>query len=89
MWQQEICYEKNKYFFLFFEIKIILDNIYRGPWLPTASAVAKIPKTRNGWALAWYFTSFATGSGKKNLNWKKTCGAINPNKTSAYVVSPM
>ena len=67
----------------------IYSFIYSGPWCPTAKAVANIPNTKNGCALAWYLTSFATGSGKKNLNWKNTCGAIRPKRTSAYVVSPM
>jgi hypothetical protein len=38
--------------------------------LPIASAVVKRPNTRKGCAEAWYLTSFATGSGKKNLSWK-------------------
>ena len=33
------------------------------------------PKTRNGCADAWYFTSFLIGSGKKYLAWKKICTA--------------
>ena len=43
--------------------------------LPMASAVVSRPNTRNGCAAAWYFTSFATGSGRKNLNWKKICSS--------------
>ena len=32
---------------------------------PTASAVVRMPKTRNGCAPPWYLTSFAIGSGMK------------------------
>ena len=34
-------------------------------WCPMPTPVARIPRTRKGWALAWYLTSFLTGSGMK------------------------
>jgi len=39
-------------------------------WWPKHKAVAKIPNTKNGWAEAWYFTSFSIGSGSKRVAWK-------------------
>ena len=50
-------------------------------WCPHAKPVANRPNTRNGCAAAWYFTSFLIGSGKKNLNCAKICGAIKQNNT--------
>ena len=49
-------------------------------WCPQASPVVRSPKTRNGCAEAWYFTSFLIGSGRKNLNWK-ICGKMSARRT--------
>ena len=48
------------------------------------SAVARIPKTRNGCADAWYLTSFSIGSGRRSVAWKYICGRIKPKRMDAY-----
>ena len=54
------------------------------PLWPMARAVTNIPSTKNGWALAWYFTSKATGSRSSQMSWKVIWGTINnTNKTAA------
>ena len=57
-------------------------------WCPHAKPVANRPNTRNGCAAAWYFTSFLIGSGKKNLNCAKICGAIKQNTLKKTKMDP-
>ena len=77
------CLSRVSFSISYFE-SIVLLMIYAASmftWCPHAKPVAKRPNTRNGCAAAWYFTSFLIGSGKKNLNCAKICGAIKQNKT--------
>ena len=78
-----LCLSRVSFSISYFE-SIVLLMIYAASmftWCPHAKPVAKRPNTKNGCAAAWYFTSFLIGSGKKNLNCAKICGAIKQNKT--------
>ena len=58
-------------------------------WCPMPTPVARMPRTRKGWALAWYLTSFLTGSGMKYRTWATIWGmdihVSGPPRVPAYM----